>query len=89
MEGNAAAIGMANEMHLGIASIDERDRARRLVGECEGVFKCPRTAALAAVMLWREHLVAAAESLSQVAPLSAACAGASGQFTRAPASSTY
>ena len=69
-----AAIGMADEVHLVIHPVDERDGSRRLIRQREGVFAGPRSDAVAAKMLRSDQLVFRAERFAEPAPLCGSCA---------------
>ena len=66
VQSNSTTVGVADEMNFLFAVIDERDRPGRFVGEREDVPAGPRSAGPAAVVLRRQHLIAAAEPISEV-----------------------
>src|SRR5262249_399704 len=72
---DAAAIGMADEMHLPCAAIDELDGARRFIGQREGMRADPRAGALAAIVLGRDQTERLAERAVQLMPLPGAGTG--------------
>ena len=76
MQCNAATIGMANQMNLVFALIDERNRSRGFVGDGEGVLTRPGSTRWGAVVLWSPQVEVVAERVGKSVPLAGAGARA-------------
>src|SRR5262245_11468943 len=72
MQGDAAAVGVTNQMHLALAAVDDIDGPCRLVGQRESMRATPGPCGLRAVVLGRKQLVLAAEGIAECPPLTGA-----------------
>src|SRR5689334_12768150 len=72
VQGDAAAVGVADQMHLALAMVDAVDGPRRLIGQREGVRAAPGAGRLRAIVLGRKELVPRAEGIAEGPPLTGA-----------------
>src|SRR5262245_17149685 len=73
---DGTAVGVADQMNLALALINERDRLFSFIGKRKGMLTRPLPPVLAAIVLGRQQLIAAAEGLGEVAPLASTSTGA-------------
>ena len=69
MQRDAATVGVADQMDLTVGAVDQRNGARSLIGEREGMLAGPGAGAVAAIVLGRDQVVTPAQRLGEPAPL--------------------
>src|SRR5215813_15384976 len=76
MDGNAASVGVADQMNFSVALIDDVDGPCGFVRQRERMCADPGARLLTAVVLRRSDLVSRTQDLAELFPLSGSCARA-------------